>query len=80
MKRRLTEANQEWCDWRFQIHWNNLDWVNPGICYERNNLFCVSSKKCSKDNNKPAHWVGNSKLISLDIDELFKRTPNFDEK
>ena len=41
----------------------------------------MSSKNiCFKDSNKPAHWVVNLKLRSLDIDELFKRTPNFDEK
>ena len=45
----------------------------------KKNLFCVSSKTI-KDNSKPAHWVGHSKLRSLDIDELFKRTPKFDEK
>ena len=33
-----------------------------------------------KDNNKPAHWVGHSKLGSLDIDNFFKGTPKFDEK
>ena len=32
-----------------------------------------------KDNDKPAHWVGHSKLGSLDIYDSFKRTPNFDE-
>ena len=26
------------------------------------------------------HWAGQSKWISLEIDELFKITPNFDEK
>ena len=41
---------------------------------------CVFKKYCFKDNNKPAHWVGHSKLRSLDIDEFLKRTPNFDEK
>ena len=41
---------------------------------------CVFKNECFKDNNKPAHWVGHSKLRSLYIDELFKRTPNFDEK
>ena len=35
---------------------------------------------CFRDNNKPAYWVGQSKLISLDIDEFFKRTLKFDEK
>ena len=46
----------------------------------KKNPFCVSSEKlCFKDNNKPAHWVGHSKLRSLDVDDLFKRTPKFDE-
>ena len=43
IKRRLTEANQEWCDWKFQIHWNKIEWVNPRIHYERKNSFSVSS-------------------------------------
>ena len=37
------------------IHWNKLEWVNPRSCDERNNPFCVSLKKCFKDNNKPAY-------------------------
>ena len=49
--------------------------------WRKKKSICVSSKHiCFKDNNKPAHWVGHSKLGSLDIDEFFKRTPNFDEK
>ena len=42
--------------------------------------FLFLQKKCFKDKNKPAHWVGHSKLRSLDIYDFFKRTPNFDEK
>ena len=80
INRRLTGENQEWCVWKFQIHWNKLEWVNPRSCDEIKNSFCVFSKKKIKDNNKPAHWVIHSKLRSLDIYELFKRTPNFDEK
>ena len=33
-----------------------------------------------KENNKTAHWVGHLKLKSLDIDVLFKITPEFDEE
>ena len=81
INRRLTEANQEWCDWKFQIHWNKIERVNPRSRDESKNSFYVSStKKIFKDNNKPAHWVGYSNLRSLDIDELFKIAPNFDEK
>ena len=42
--------------------------------------FACLKNNCFKDNNKPAHWVGHSKLGSLDIDEFFKRTPTFYEK
>ena len=44
INRRQTEANQEWCDWKFQINWNKIEWVNPRSCDERKNPFCVSSK------------------------------------
>ena len=47
---------------------------------KENSILRVFKNKCFKDSNKPAHWVGHSKLRSLDIDEFFKRTPNFDEK
>ena len=43
-------------------------------------ILCVFKNKKFKDNNKPSHWVGHSKLRSLEIYEFFKRTPNFDEK
>ena len=40
----------------------------------------MSSRKiCSKDNDKSAHWVGQSKLRILDINKFLKRTPEFDE-
>ena len=45
INRTLTEANQAWCDWKFQIHWNKLEWVNPRSRDKRKNKFCVSSKK-----------------------------------
>ena len=38
-------ANQNWNDWKFQINWNKLDWVNPRSRIEQNNPFCASSKK-----------------------------------
>ena len=40
----------------------------------------MSKNNVFKDNNKTAHWVGHSKLGSLDIDEFFKITQKFDEK
>ena len=29
IKRNLQTANQNWNEWKFQIHWNKLEWVNP---------------------------------------------------
>ena len=44
IKRRLTEAKQEWNYWKFQIHWNKIEWVNTRSHDKRKNLFSVSSK------------------------------------
>ena len=33
-----------------------------------------------KGKNKRAHWVGHSKLISLDIYKFYTRTSEFDEE
>ena len=55
--------NQSWNDWRFQIKWNKLEWVNLRNSNKVNNPFCVSSKKFDlKDNDKTSHWVVHSKL------------------
>ena len=55
--------NQCWNDWKFKIHCNNLEWLNPINHSEGNNFFCVSSTiSYLKDNNKTSHWVGHSKL------------------
>ena len=54
--------NKSWNKWNFQINWNKFEWVNPRSCTEGKNPLCVYSRKfCFKDNNKTAHWFGNSK-------------------
>ena len=45
IKRNLHMANQNWNDWKIQIHWNKFEWVNPRSRIERKNPFCVSSIK-----------------------------------
>ena len=51
-------ANQNWNDWRFQIHWNIIEWVNLLKFNKQTNVFCVSSKEFYlNDNIKTAHWV-----------------------
>ena len=29
--------NQKWNDWKFQIQWNKLEWVNPRSRIEQKN-------------------------------------------
>ena len=60
-------ANHNRNDWKFQIHWNIIEWVNPRSHLKQKIHFCVSSKQLFlKNNNKTAHWVGHSKLKALD--------------
>ena len=53
--------------------------MNPRSHDERKIHF-VCLLKIFKDNVKPAHWVGQSHLRSLDTDNFFSRTPKLDEK
>ena len=42
IKIKLQEANQAWNYWKFQIHWNKLEWMNPRNRDERkNSILCV---------------------------------------
>ena len=45
INRKLHKANEYWNDWKFKIHWNKLEWVNPRSRDEIKNPFCVSSRK-----------------------------------
>ena len=64
--------NQSCNEWKFQIHWNKIEWVNPRSRDEGKNPYCVSYKKLFlKDNNKNAHWVVHSKLKTLNTIGFF---------
>ena len=41
IKIKLHEDNQAWNDWRFQIHWNTLEWVNPRSRDEKYHFVCL---------------------------------------
>ena len=45
IKKKLYEANKWWNDWKFKLHWNNLEWVNPITLTQRNKYFSFSSKR-----------------------------------
>ena len=63
IQKKLYEANRWWNDWKFQLHWNNLEWVDPKYNPRRVKPFTVSSKNfyISK-NDRKAHFIGHSRL------------------
>ena len=71
--KKLYKANKCWNDWRFQLHWNKLEWVDPKSCPKIIKPFSVSSKTfyISK-NDRKAHFDGYSRLKELDIKDIFK--------
>ena len=63
-----------WNDWRFQLHWNMLECVDPKTTPKRVKPFSVSSKTLYIDNNdRTAHCVGHYKLTPLYIVDFYKR-------
>ena len=43
IQKNLYEANIWWNDWKFQLHWNKLEWVNPKSLNKRDKSYSVSS-------------------------------------
>ena len=74
IKKKLSQSNMWWNDWKFQLHCNMLEWVDPKTTPKRVKPFSVSSKKLYIDNkDRTAHFVGHSKLIPLDIIDFYER-------
>ena len=47
-----------WNGWKFQLHWNMLEWVDPKTTTKRVTPFSVSSKKFYINNNdRTAHFL-----------------------
>ena len=70
--RKLYEANKCWNDWKFQLHWNKLECVNPRSRTKKNKTFSVSSTFiCLNKNDRTSYWVGRSKLKELDTIDFF---------
>ena len=62
-----------WNYWKFQLHLQKLEWVNPRSQTKRNKLFSVSSNKFYLNSDKTSNWVGHSKLKELDTIDFFER-------
>ena len=59
MKSLWVESNI-WNDWKFQLHCNNMQWVDPRICNHKTNLLCtITYNFYIMDNNETSHFVGN---------------------
>ena len=63
-----------WNDWKFQLHWNMLEWVDPKSTTKRVKPFSFSSHKFYINNNdRTAHFIGHSKLNPLDSVDFYER-------
>ena len=45
IQKKLHEANKWWNGWKFQLHWNKLEWVDRKSNPKKGKPFSVSSKK-----------------------------------
>ena len=61
IQKQLYEDNKWWNYWKFQLHWNKLEWVNPRAITKRNKPFSVSAKSLNKG-GRTSQQVKNSKL------------------
>ena len=43
IKKKLYEYNMWWNYWKFQLHWNKLEWVDPKSTPKRVKPYSVSS-------------------------------------
>ena len=76
----FNEYNMWLNDWRFQLHCNKLEWVDPKSTPKRVKAYSVFSKVFYISNNdRTAHFVGRSKLKEWDIDDFYKRKQMNDE-
>ena len=63
-----------WNDWKFQLHWNMLEWVDPKSKLKRVKPISVSLNKLYINNiDITAHFFGHYKFTPLDIVDFYKR-------
>ena len=71
---KLYEANRWWNDWKFQLHWKNIERVDPKSNPKIVKPYYVSSKTFYiNKSDRTAHFVRHSRLKELDIDDFYKR-------
>ena len=45
MMKKIHEANRHWNDWKLQLHWNKLEWVNQRSKIKRKNSIQFHQRK-----------------------------------
>ena len=59
----IYKANGYCSDWRFQLHWYKLEWINPISKIKREKPYSVSSKIFYINKvDRTSYWVGYSDL------------------
>ena len=60
LKKKLYTDNSNCNYWKFQLHWNKLEWVNPICKIKRRKIYSTSSKKFYINKYlRKARWVGH---------------------
>ena len=60
IKESICRANDNWNVWKFQLYWDNLEWVDSKSQYRKTNPFCTSSHKFYiKYENESFHFFGH---------------------
>ena len=66
------KANDHLNYWKFQLHWNNLEWVYPEKWNCKDNSFCpLTHKFYIKYGKQKCHFFGHSKLKPIDYVAFF---------
>ena len=55
IKNKLFQSNMWWNDWKFQLHWNMLEWVDP---------------KTTPKRFKPLSFLQKSYILIINIEQL----------
>ena len=62
IKKYIYEANRYRNDWKFQLHWKNLEWVSSRSQIKGINHIQFLQKGYINKGDRMYHWVGNPKL------------------
>ena len=73
IRENIRKVDDHWNNWKFQLHWNKLEWVYPKTRDRWKNPFYSSTRKfCIKDVNNSSRFVGHYKLEPIDYVAFFK--------